>query len=67
MVGIDIKGKIERNVRQAVEEFEAREDIVTPFADPVIAYVNARDTIFNMLFDKQLTEHGVRQQLGQVR
>lgn len=57
MVGIDIKGKIERNVRQAVEEFEAREDIVTPFADPVIAYVNARDTIFNMLFDKQLTEH----------
>ena len=57
MDGINIKGKIERNVRQAVQEFEAREDVTTKFGEPVIAYIDARDTIFNLFFDKHLTEH----------
>ena len=57
MDGINIKGKIERNVRQTIQEFEAREDIVTKFGEPVIAYVDARNTLFDMFFDNQLTEH----------
>ncbi len=57
MEGINIKGKIERSVRQVLKEFEAREDVVTKFGEPMIAYVDAKNTLFDMLFDKQLTEH----------
>ncbi len=57
MVGIDIKGKIERNVREAVKEFEAREDVTTKFGEPIIAYVDAKDPLFDLFFDKQMTDH----------
>lgn len=57
MSGINIKGKIENNVREAVKEFCQREDILTDFGDPIIAYVNTRDQLFNKFFDVGLTEH----------
>ena len=57
MAGINIEEKIANNVKQAIKEFEAREDIVTRFGEPIISYIDARDQLFNLLFDKDLTEH----------
>lgn len=57
MTGINIKEKITNNVKQAIKEFEAREDVVTHFGEPIIAYIDAKDQLFDLLFDKGLTEH----------
>lgn len=57
MAGINIEGKIEKKVQQIVKEFEERDDIVTRFGEPIIAYVNARNQLFDWFCDKQLTEH----------
>lgn len=57
MTGINIKEKIATNVKQAIKEFETREDIVTRFGEPIITYIDAKDQLFDLLFDKELTEH----------
>ena len=42
MIGFDVKKHIQRNVQKTMEEFAAREDIVTKFGTPLIGYVDAR-------------------------
>lgn len=57
MYGINIKEKIRRNVKNAIREFEAREDIVTRFGEPVIGYADARDPLFDVIYYKGLSKH----------
>ncbi len=57
MAGFDIKEKIERNVKKAVAEFQERDDITTKFGEPVIAYVYAKDPLFEMFYERQLCKH----------
>ena len=57
MVGFDVKKNIEKNVIQAIKEFEEREDIVTKFGDPIIGYVDATHLLFDMFFTRQLSDH----------
>ena len=40
MIGFDVKKHIQRNVQKTMEEFAAREDIVTKFGTPLIGYVD---------------------------
>ena len=57
MIGFDVKKHIQRNVQKTMEEFAAREDIVTKFGTPLIGYVDARHPLFNIFMDKNMSDH----------
>ena len=57
MVGFDIKEKIEHNVKKAVADFQERDDITTKFGEPVLAYVYAKDPLFDMFWERELCKH----------
>ena len=56
-VGVDIKAAIEQNIKNAIEEFEKRDDIVTKFGEPIIGYANAKSPLFDMMFSRRLSNH----------
>ncbi len=57
MIGIDVKKKIEDNIRNTIKEFQEREDISTKFGDPVIGYVSSTNMMFDMFFSRGLSDH----------
>ena len=57
MAGFDIKEKIEHNVKKAVADFQERDDITTKFGEPVLAYVYAKDPLFDMFWERELCKH----------
>ncbi len=57
MIGFDVKKHIEQNVLKTMEEFAAREDIVTEFGTPLIGYVDARHPLFDIFMDKNMSDH----------
>lgn len=52
-----LKKHIQENAEAAVIEFQKRDDIVCRFDAPVIAYVDAEDVRFDMLFARGLNDH----------
>ncbi|MDO4546362.1 MAG: hypothetical protein Q4C25_09410, partial [Bacillota bacterium] len=57
MSGVDIKNAIKENVKLAIKEFEAREDISTKFGEPIIGYADTKNPLFDMFFSRRLSEH----------
>lgn len=57
MVGINIKKKIEDNIRKTIKEFEETDDISTRFKDPLIGYASSTDMLFDMFFSRRLSDH----------
>lgn len=52
-----LKIKLEKEIRGAVEQFQAREDITCKFGEPTVAYVSVDDVRFDMLFARGLNGH----------
>lgn len=59
-IGVDIKGKIIEDIKQAVREFEERPDIHTRFGTPLVGYADARNPIFDMYFSRSICDHPKR-------
>lgn len=59
-IGVDIKTKILEEVKAAVREFEAREDIKTKFGEPLVGYADCRNPIFDMYFSRTICDHPKR-------
>lgn len=53
----DPKQFIEKNVREAVEKFQARPEVTTQFGEPVIEYVSVFHPLFDHLYMEHITEH----------
>ncbi|MCB6992715.1 hypothetical protein LI177_04350 [bacterium 210820-DFI.6.37] len=59
-IGVDIKGKILTDVKDAIKKFEARPDIKTRFGEPLIGYADSRNPIFDMYFSRTICDHPKR-------
>lgn len=55
--GVDIKKKIEENIKATIKEFENKPDVATRFKEPVIGYANTLNPMFDMYFSRQLCDH----------
>ncbi|MEG0830222.1 MAG: hypothetical protein RSD88_06105 [Anaerovoracaceae bacterium] len=55
--GVDIRKKIEEDVKEAVIDFQQRPEVTTKFGEPIIGYANMYSPIFDMLSDKNLCHH----------
>ena len=52
-----IKRRIEKSVRAAVEEFQAREDVKTVFGEPVLRYISTTHPMFDAFFARGENDH----------
>ena len=52
-----LKKKIEREVRETYEEFMKREDVKCRFDEPVIAYLDAENLLFDSLYARGICKH----------
>ena len=59
-MAIDIIKDIEKSVRGAIEEYENREDVETGFGEPIIAYMNSDDVLFDTFFARGGFDHPKR-------
>lgn len=56
-IGVDIKAKIMKDIKEAIKEFESRPEVKTRFGEPLVGYADATSPIFDMYFSRKLCDH----------
>lgn len=56
-IGVDIKAKIMEDVKEAIRVFQENPERTTKFGEPIIGYVDATDSMFDMYFSRRLSNH----------